>query len=172
VVLFAVCGVGGGTLAAAEPNPNQQVQRGQPEPGARTAERVLLDRYCVTCHNGRLQTAGRRLDSADVSDLAADPGLWENVVRKLRAGAMPPQPRPRPDPATYARFIAWLESSLDAVAAAAPNPGRTEAMHRLNRAEYHNVVRDLFDLDVDVAELLPAGSSSKFPRGATCASTP
>ena len=123
-------------------------------------ERALLDRYCVTCHNERLLTAGLQLDIADVTDVSADPALWEKVVRKLRAGAMPPAPRPRPDEATYARFIARLETELDAVAAADPNPGRTEAFHRLNRAEYRNVIRDLLALDVDVAELLPADDGS------------
>ena len=127
---------------------------------AATPERELLDRYCVACHNERLQTAGLELDSADVTHVAADPGLWERVVRKLRAGAMPPAPRPRPDEATYARFIERLETELDAAAAADPNPGRTEAFHRLNRAEYRNVIRDLLALDVDVAELLPADDGS------------
>ena len=125
-----------------------------------TAERALLDRYCVTCHNARLRTADLELDTADVAHVAADPALWEKVVRKLRAGAMPPAPRPRPDEATYARFIDRLETDLDAAAAARPNPGRTEAFHRLNRAEYHNVIRDLLALDVDVAELLPADDGS------------
>ena len=134
----------------------------QPAHGAAgaTPERSLLDRYCVTCHNERLQTAGLELDTADVTQVAADPAVWEKVVRKLRAGAMPPAPRPRPDEATYARFIGWLEAELDVVAAADPNPGRTEAFHRLNRAEYRNVVRDLLALDVDVAELLPADDGS------------
>ncbi|MCY4077357.1 MAG: DUF1587 domain-containing protein, partial [Acidobacteria bacterium] len=127
---------------------------------AATAERALLDRYCVACHNARLQTAGLELDAADIDHVAADPELWEKVARKLRAGAMPPAPRPRPDEATYARFIDYLETELDATAAAHPDPGRTEAFHRLNRAEYHNVVRDLLDLEVDVAELLPADDGS------------
>ena len=125
-----------------------------------TPERALLDRYCVTCHNERLQTAGLQLDTADVTRVAADPALWEKVVRKLRAGAMPPAPRPRPDNAAYARFIGRLETELDATAGADPNPGRTEAFHRLNRAEYRNVIRDLLALDVDVAELLPADDGS------------
>ena len=73
---------------------------------------------------------------------------------------MPPSPRPRPDTATYDRFITWLESELDQVAAANLNPGRTEAFHRLNRTEYHNAVRDLLALEVDVAELLPADGGS------------
>ena len=123
-------------------------------------ERALLDRYCVACHNERLQTAGLQLDTADVMNVAGDPALWEQVIRKLRAGAMPPQPRPRPDEATYAWFITRLEAKLDAAAAADPNPGRTEAFHRLNRTEYRNVIRDLLALDVDVSELLPADDGS------------
>ena len=147
VMLAASAGVAGaGQSTSAEPTA--------------TPERALLDRYCVACHNERLQTAGLELDNADVIDIAADPALWEKVVRKLRAGAMPPAPRPRPDEATYARFIETLETELDAVAVADPNPGRTEAFHRLNRAEYRNVVRDLLNLDVDVAELLPADDGS------------
>ncbi len=147
VMLVATAGMAtAGQAASAAPNA--------------TPERALLDRYCVACHNDRLQTAGLELDTADVTDVAADPALWERVVRKLRAGAMPPAPRPRPDEATYARFIARLETQLDAVASADPNPGRTEAFHRLNRAEYRNVVRDLLALDVDVAELLPADDGS------------
>ena len=127
---------------------------------ATSQQRALLDRYCVTCHNARLQTAALELDSVDVTNIAADPAVWEKVVRKLRAGSMPPSPRPRPDDATYARFIDWLETELDGAAAVSPDPGRTEAFHRLNRAEYHNVIRDLLDLDVDVAELLPADDGS------------
>ena len=85
-----------------------------------TPERDLLDRYCVTCHNEQLETAGLRLDATDVTNVAANPAVWEKVVRKLRAGAMPPVPRPRPDDATYARFIAWLETELDQAAAVDP----------------------------------------------------
>ena len=146
-------------ILAAAAAPADAAQAGSAE-ATTTPERALLDRYCVACHNERLQTAGLELDTADVTDVSADPALWEKVVRKLRAGAMPPAPRPRPDEATYARFIARLETELDAVAAADPNPGRTEAFHRLNRAEYRNVVRDLLALDVDVAELLPADDGS------------
>ncbi len=125
-----------------------------------SAERALLDRYCVTCHNERLRTADLTLDTLDVTNVAADAAAWEKVVRKLRAGAMPPRPRPRPDPATYDGFASWLETELDRAAAANPDPGRTETFHRLNRAEYHNVIRDLLALDTDVAELLPADDGS------------
>ena len=131
----------------------------QPGPSAGW-QRELLDRYCVTCHNGRMRTAGLALDEYDVTAVAAAPAVWETVVRKLRAGAMPPSPRPRPDAAAYDRFVGWLEAELDRHAAANPDPGRTEAFHRLNRTEYHHAVRDLLDLEIDVAELLPADGAS------------
>ena len=120
----------------------------------------LLDRYCVACHNDRLETGGLSLEAMDLTNVAADAVVWEKVVAKLRAGAMPPQPRPRPGPAAYDGFRTWLETELDRAAAADLRPGRTEALHRLSRAEYRNVVRDLLDLDVDVSDLLPADDTS------------
>ena len=125
-----------------------------------SARRALLDQYCVTCHNERLRTADLTLDTLDVDNVDRAPDVWERVVRKLRAGVMPPLSRPRPDAATYDVFTGWLEAELDRVAAANLNPGRTEAFHRLNRTEYHNAIRDLLDLDVDVTELLPADGAS------------
>ena len=132
-------------------------------------QRALLNQYCVTCHNERvvsgqgsgmiaeqLRLVGLALDSADVDNVAADPELWEKVVRKLRVGAMPPQPRRRPDKETYDSFRRWLEDKLDRAADAQPHPGRTQAFHRLNQAEYRNVIRDLLDLEVDVSALIPA----------------
>ena len=123
-------------------------------------QEALLDRYCVPCHNQELRTSGLALDLYDVRRVGEVPAVWEQVVRKLRAGVMPPQPRPRPDTATYDRLIAWLESELDRAAAVEPNPGRTEAFHRLNRTEYNNAVRDLLHLEIDVTELLPADGAS------------
>ena len=128
--------------------------------GSATPQRTLLDRYCVTCHNQRLRIAELTLDSVDVTDVGAHPAIWEKVVRKLRAGAMPPAPRPRPDDAAYETFTTWLETELDQAAAARPDPGRTDTFHRLNRSEYHNVIRDLLALEVDVAALLPADDGS------------
>ena len=122
--------------------------------------RRLLDRYCVACHNDRLETGGLSLQAVDLTDIAGEAALWEKVVGKLRAGAMPPQPRPRPEPAAYEGFRAWLEAELDRAAAADVRPGRTEALHRLSRSEYRNVVRDLLRLDVDVSDLLPADDTS------------
>jgi hypothetical protein len=133
----------------------------QPESvGAGSEPRALLDRYCVTCHNQRQLIAGLALDAEDVTNVSANPAVWEKVVRKLRAGAMPPSPRPRPDAEAYEDFTVWLETQLDRAALATPDPGRTDTFHRLNRNEYHNVVRDLLALDVEVGELLPADDGS------------
>ena len=161
VLLLSVLAAGaaaGGTGASAAGAP--PAATAQP-PGTEAGwQRTLLDRYCVGCHNDRLRTADLALDRHDVARVADAPTVWETVVRKLRAGAMPPPDRPRPEPATSGRFVAWLEAELDRTAAAHPNPGRTEAFHRLNRTEYHHVVRDLLDLEIDVAELLPADGAS------------
>ena len=133
---------------------------GQPATAGEVDGQVLVERYCVTCHNDRLETGGFSLEALDVADVAAHPEAWEKVVRKLRAGAMPPRPRPRPDQETYDGFRAWLEGELDAAAAAGLNPGRTETFHRLSRTEYRNAVRDLIALHVDVDDLLPADDTS------------
>ena len=127
---------------------------------APASHRQLLDRYCVACHNDRLETGGLSLEAIDLTDVAGRAAVWEKVVGKLRAGAMPPQPRPRPDRTAYDGFRAWLETELDRAAAADLRPGRTEALHRLSRTEYRNVIRDLVDLDVDVSDLLPADDTS------------
>ncbi len=128
--------------------------------GVVSAERALVDRYCATCHNDRLQTGGFSFDAIDLDDVASHPEAFEKVVRKLRAGAMPPRPRPRPDQDAYDGFRARLEGELDRAAAANPNPGRTETFHRLSRTEYRNAVRDLLALDADVDQLLPADDTS------------
>ena len=130
-------------------------------PPAETSEhRATLDRYCVTCHNGRLLVAGLALDAADLEAVGDDAATWEMVARKLRTRTMPPSPRPRPDEAFYDSLVAYLESELDRAAAAEPNPGRRPALHRLNRAEYANAVRDLLGLEIDAAVLLPPDDAS------------
>jgi hypothetical protein len=122
-----------------------------------------MDRYCLTCHTQRLKERGTvpiALDSLDLARVGADAATWEKVVVKMRAGLMPPAGSPRPDKAAHDAFASWLESELDRNGAARPNPGRTEPFHRLNRAEYRNAIRDILDLDVDVASLLPADDVS------------
>ena len=123
------------------------------------AHGLALRRYCVGCHNERLRTANLLLDRVDIGNVARDPDVWEKVVRKLRTGLMPPDGRPRPDAATYASLVAHLEAELDRLAAAAPDPGWPAQIHRLNRAEYANAVRDLLGLEVDGRALLPADDS-------------
>ena len=117
--------------------------------------RALLDRYCVTCHNDRLQTAGLALDTVDIERVAEHAPVLEKVVRKLRSGQMPPEGRPRPDAAAVDTFLTALEAALDRESAATPDPGRV-ASRRLNRVEYVNAIKDLLDLEVDGAELLPS----------------
>jgi mono/diheme cytochrome c family protein len=121
--------------------------------------RATLDRYCVSCHNVRLKTADLALDSVDLNAVPERAELWEKVIRKLRSGTMPPQGSRRPDAATYASVAGWLEAAIDDAAAAVPNPGRRPAVHRLNRAEYANAVRDLLGVEVDGATLLPPDDS-------------
>ena len=129
-------------------------------PASEAAEfRSVLDRYCTACHNDRLRTANLTLESLDVAHVGAGAETWEKVIRKLRAREMPPPRRPRPDDATYARFIHWIEGELDTAALADPNPG-AETIHRLNRTEYTNAIRDLLALEIDGRELLPADDQS------------
>ena len=124
-------------------------------------QRALLDQYCVGCHNDRTRQAGLTLQTIDrdqVGQIAEEVEVWEKVARKLRSRAMPPPGRPRPDDAVYAAVAASLESALDRAAAADPNPGRPP-IHRLNRVEYRNAVRDLLALDIDERALLPPDES-------------
>ena len=144
-------------LSASEASSSpQQVAPAQPSP-----LRPVLNRYCLGCHSDRLRTAGLSLEALDAVHVAEGAEVWEEVLRKLRSGAMPPPGRPRPDRAVVQDVLAWLEAELDGAAAAAPNPGRTDSVHRLNRAEYRNAVRDLLALDVDVTSLLPADSADE-----------
>ena len=125
------------------------------------AHGALLRQYCISCHNDTARTGGLTLqgiDLAHVGYIEDEVDAWEKVVRKLRARAMPPPGRPRPEPAAYDAMASWLETALDGAAAANPNPG-TMPIHRLNRVEYRNAVRDLLDLEIDGRSLLPADES-------------
>jgi len=120
-----------------------------------TEPRAMLDKYCVTCHNQRLKTAGLTLDTLNLDKVGDNAETWEKVLRKLHGGMMPPQGMPRPDDATVTKFTGWLETSLDRAAATHPEPGRS-TLHRLNRTEYGNAIHDLLDLDIDATSFLPA----------------
>ena len=129
-----------------------------PIPSPASSNRALLNRYCVTCHNEKLKTAGLMLDKMDVEKVSESAEKWEKVIRKLRASAMPPVGMPRPEKAAYDSFATYLETALDSAAAAKPNPGR-KGIHRLNRAEYANAIRELLALDFNGEALLPADDS-------------
>jgi mono/diheme cytochrome c family protein len=123
------------------------------------ADRGVVDKYCVSCHNQRLKTSGLALDTAELSDVAAHPEVWEKVIRKVGAGMMPPAGVQRPDDAAKRALISRLEGVLDNAAKARPNPGRP-LVHRLNRAEYANAIRDLLAVELDVSSMLPPDDSS------------
>src|SRR5437016_11248024 len=128
-------------------------------PAPNPAPRPLIDQYCVTCHNQRAKTAGLMLDKMDPAHVAQDREAWEKVVRKLRAGMMPPQGMPRPNDATYEALTVALENELDRAAAQKPKLS-TAGVHRLNRTEYANAIRELVGLDIDPAIYLPADDAS------------
>jgi len=116
---------------------------------------ALVNQYCVSCHNQKLKTANLMLDRADSANPANSAEAWEKVIVKLRSRAMPPPGMPHPDNATYDAVANWLEAGIDRAAAAKVNPGRTASLHRLNRAEYANAVRDLVGVEVDAQAMLP-----------------
>jgi len=130
----------------------------------RSAEReggqAVVDRYCVTCHNARLKTGGLALDGLAVARASQDPQVWEKAVRKLRTGMMPPANAPRPDRAVLDGLANAVETTIDRAAATAPNPG-APVLHRLNRTEYANAIRDLLALPVDATGLMPGDDSSE-----------
>jgi hypothetical protein len=121
--------------------------------------RAVLDRYCVTCHNQKAKTAGLLLDRLDPTRPGENAEEWEKVVRKLRAGMMPPMGMPRPEPAVADQLAAYLEAELDRSAAQKPNL-LAPSVHRVNRTEYANAIRDLLALDIDAASYLPADDAS------------
>ena len=123
------------------------------------SQRAVIDQYCVTCHNQKLKTAGVMLDKADLAHVGDNAEVWEKVVRRLRAGLMPPQGMPRPSATAYEALTVALENELDRAAAAKPRlPVPT--VHRANRTEYANAIRDLLALDIDPAAFLPADDTS------------
>jgi hypothetical protein len=145
-----------GQVSAPAPAPPTQSAPASP---ATSTDQALVQKYCLTCHNARAKTGGLSLDGANPADAAAHAELWEKVAMKLRGGMMPPQGMPRPDGATLDAFAATIEKTIDDRALRSPDPGH-KPVHRLNRTEYGNAVRDLLDLDIDATSLLPADDES------------
>src|SRR5579864_9356245 len=129
-------------------------EAGKPAPAAANPNQALVNRYCTTCHNQRLKTAKLALDVLDLTHPEKDALTWERAIRKLRGGMMPPPGAPRPPLEAVNSLATYLEDSLDKAGAANLNPGSVR-IHRLNRAEYANAMRELFGIDVDAATLLP-----------------
>lgn len=146
LVAFMAAGVAWGQVGARQPTSEAQ-------PWA------LMNRYCITCHNEKLKTGGLELEKLDPDHAGANAEAWEKVVRKIRAGMMPPAGAPRPDRQALDAFAGAVEGALDRAAALNPNPGRAP-LHRMNRGEYANAIRDLLGIEVDPTTLLPADDSS------------
>jgi mono/diheme cytochrome c family protein len=157
--IVAVASVAGDSQApasnAAAASP--AAQSGAPPAGAPSA--ALVTQYCVTCHNARAKAGGLTLDPTELTQIDRHAETWEKVIRKLQTGMMPPAGSPRPARAAIDGFVASLQTQIDRAALARPFAG-TPALHRLNRAEYSNAVRDLLALDVDAASLLPPDDSA------------
>ena len=121
---------------------------------------AVLSKYCISCHNDKRKTAGLAIDILDLQRIGSDAEVWEKIARKFRTHEMPPPGAPRPDGATYTAVTAYLEHALDAAAAA--NPHRTRVpVHRLNRNEYANAIRDLLGLEIDSRSVLPADDADQ-----------
>jgi mono/diheme cytochrome c family protein len=140
-------------------------QRSAPQPATKTtpatdaaSRQAMIDQYCVMCHSEQLKTAGVVLEGTHIDRVGDNTALWEKVLRKFGTGQMPPPGMPRPDPDVAASFTNFLETQLNANAVAHPNPG-APAIHRLNRLEYGNTIRDLLGLEVDVNSMLPGDDS-------------
>ncbi|HET9196170.1 MAG TPA: DUF1592 domain-containing protein [Vicinamibacterales bacterium] len=150
VFIATSVGVAGRQQAASAPAPARP---------AATPDAAFVKQYCIGCHNSRANAGGLALDTLNPLNVAGHAEAWEKVVRKLRTGAMPPDGAPKPAPAARQTFTTALETALDAAAARRLDPG-APALHRLNRTEYSNAIRDLLALDVDVTALLPPDDST------------
>jgi hypothetical protein len=131
-------------------------------PQAQSPHRAVLEKYCITCHSQAAKDKGLvpvALDKLDMTHIGNDAEIWEKVVRKVNAGVMPPPGAPRPSPAASESLTSWLTGELDRASLANPNPGRAP-LHRLNRTEYANAIRDLLDLEIDSVSLLPPDDSA------------
>jgi len=157
-LLYVCIVVLGATYLAAPPPRSPQAVITQTQ--LAVVPRAVIDQYCVGCHNERLKIAGLMLDKTDIDHAGSRAEIWEKVLRKLHTREMPPPGRPRPDSATYTAMSAALEKMLDDTATANPNPGRV-AVHRLNRKEYTNAIRDLLALQIDGKSLLSADEADQ-----------
>src|SRR5262245_26115645 len=162
VVVLIVSGwIASLSLVSSAVSPGRQAQTSAGTAAMTAASaKATFDKYGVTCHNQRLHTANLALDTLDVTAPPVHAAQWEKVIARLRAGSMPPPGRPRPDTATYHAIAGWLEGELDRAWEAKPNPGKIAAVHRLNRTEYNNAIRDLFAVDLDVRSLLPGDETA------------
>src|SRR5437870_3143616 len=145
----------GMVLAGAVLLPAAALQAQNSPSTAAAIHRAALEQYCIGCHSGPTPFAGLNLQPLDIRNLEANGTVWEKVLRKLRNREMPPAGMPRPDAATYEALVKYIETERDRVAEVKPNPGRP-TLHRLNRTEYANAIRDLLAMEIDVADLLPA----------------
>ena len=127
-------------------------------------KKAFFDQYCVGCHNDKTRVGNFSLQNSDLTSVGDHGEKWEKVIRKLRAGMMPPPGLPRPSVEKYNAVRDWLEARMDEHSAAFPDPGSV-VLHRLNRTEYGNAIRDLLDLQIDPTLFLPAdGTISDLPR--------
>ncbi|MES2604077.1 MAG: DUF1587 domain-containing protein, partial [Pseudomonadota bacterium] len=151
-ITLAVLAITAGAAEAQSPRPGK-------EPSALHKELEgqwsLLDEYCSECHNYDDFSGGLALEDFSADDVTNNPAVFEEVLRKLKISAMPPRTQPQPTSDERKNFVATLEQTLDAAAAADPYAGTT-TIHRLNRAEYANAIRDLLGVDIDLTELLPS----------------
>src|SRR5215468_4084667 len=145
--------VSAATLSAQNSPP--QNSSPQNSPSAAATQRATVDRFCVACHRGNTPAAALHLDTFDFANFETNGATWEKLARKLRNREMPPADMRRPDEPTYNALVEYIESGRDRLAEMKPNPGRP-TLHRLNRAEYANTIRDLLALEIDVSDLLPA----------------
>jgi cytochrome c551/c552 len=154
-VAVALASVGG-----QQPSDVEAAFRRPGDAGAAISRPAVVDQYCVSCHNDKVKTGNLSLEQISLDRAGPDAETLEKVIRKVRAGLMPPAGAKRPDRATLDAFAGSIESAIDRSAAANPNPGKTP-LHRMNRAEYANAIRDLLFLEVDASTLLPADDSSR-----------
>jgi len=150
--LLLLVGIAVAFYASSQSPPSQANTADGPSP------RALVEQYCLGCHNSQAKVAGLSLQDLDPNHVGSHAGLWEKVLRKVRTGQMPPPGLPHPDAPAISSFVNWLEGALDQAAKVNPNPGRP-AIHRLNRAEYSNAIRDLLAVDIKPGLSLPVDDS-------------